>query len=409
MRLHWLVAIMLAGVCGGGAAGAQPPGGEAAGPVDLMTIAEGAILVSASANAHAALALTDGSAKTHWSNEGKRDKLPYRFVFELRAPTKIAQVGVVGGGKRPGGVQGGAARGIVVEASSAGPGTGFREIAAFDAAEEGETLAAVGDATPFRWVRLVVASNHGSPIWTYFNEVVLHGEQAVPAAAPRFAGIFETGRKAFIELKQDGISVSGCYTEQAGHSGGTLQGDVDGGVARVSWVSDKGIGGSALFALDSTGKLSGVRYRDRSRSAWGGGKAPAGTTTPCSRAAVPANPMADALRRDGTVRIYGLLFDFDKATLRPESRRAQDMLLDLLRRDAALALVIEGHTDSAGGDDYNRALSQRRAETVAGWLVAQGIAAGRVQAVGRGEASPVASNDTADGRALNRRVEAVRR
>jgi outer membrane protein OmpA-like peptidoglycan-associated protein len=69
--------------------------------------------------------------------------------------------------------------------------------------------------------------------------------------------------------------------------------------------------------------------------------------------------------------------------------------------------MIEGHTDSMGGDDYNLALSQRRAEAVSNALIARGIPAGRVQTHGLGKTFPVATNDSASGRQQNRRVEVI--
>jgi outer membrane protein OmpA-like peptidoglycan-associated protein len=70
-------------------------------------------------------------------------------------------------------------------------------------------------------------------------------------------------------------------------------------------------------------------------------------------------------------------------------------------------VLIEGHTDSRGSDQYNEALSERRARAVATELESRGIAAGQVQTLGRGKAYPVASNDTPEGRQQNRRVEIV--
>ena len=79
---------------------------------------------------------------------------------------------------------------------------------------------------------------------------------------------------------------------------------------------------------------------------------------------------------------------------------------DALRALPEIRLVsIEGHTDSQGSEEFNADLSQRRANSVMQFLVQQGIEAGRLKAVGHGETRPVTSNDTAKGRAQNRRVE----
>lgn len=406
-----LLAFMLAMSCCQQAS-AQGQGGTSAPSPDrtnLLTLAEGAVIVSASDNAPDALSLTDGSPQSSWKNSGRNPPLPYSFIFELRGPTVLGEVGIAGAGKRPGGVAGAAARSVTVEGSSSGPAAGFRRIASFEAAEEGETIAAVTDAMPVRWLKFTISTNHGAQIWTYVSDALARGRQAPPEKAPDFTGTFQTGRSDFVELKQDGGALAGCYTEQAGFTTGMLRGDIDRGVARLSWRSEKGIIGTAVFVLDSKGALHGVRYRDRSRSIWSGGRTTAAVTTPCSQTKPPANAVADALEKDGKALLYGILFDFDQATLRPESGPALQRLLEALKLNASLSLAIEGHTDSDGDDRYNLALSERRAKTVVAWLADQGVAATRLTAVGRGESQPVAGNATADGRALNRRVEAVRR
>jgi OOP family OmpA-OmpF porin len=129
----------------------------------------------------------------------------------------------------------------------------------------------------------------------------------------------------------------------------------------------------------------------------------------CSSLPAPANPIAEALENDGAARIYDILFDFDRATLKSSSGPALQQLLEALQGNASMAVDIEGHTDSVGEDAYNLALSQQRAQSVVAWLVDHGVPESRLNAVGKGETQPAASNDTADGRALNRRVEVRRR
>jgi outer membrane protein OmpA-like peptidoglycan-associated protein len=115
--------------------------------------------------------------------------------------------------------------------------------------------------------------------------------------------------------------------------------------------------------------------------------------------------LAGQLRRERRADLYGIYFDTDKATLRPESEETLQQVLGVLAADPLLRLIIAGHTDSEGGDDHNRALSERRAAAVVGWLVGEGVDATRLVARGLGEAEPVADNATPAGRALNRRVE----
>jgi len=98
-------------------------------------------------------------------------------------------------------------------------------------------------------------------------------------------------------------------------------------------------------------------------------------------------------------------FDFDKATLKPEAKPILDEAIQVLKQEGSVDIIVEGHTDSIGTEQYNLGLSRRRAATVLAYLVDHGIARSRITAEGMGEAKPVASNDTADGRAQNRRVE----
>lgn len=102
-----------------------------------------------------------------------------------------------------------------------------------------------------------------------------------------------------------------------------------------------------------------------------------------------------------------VLFPTGQHTLLAIARQKLDQVAVALKESPDQTIVIEGYTDSVGSDDKNQELSLRRAQSVRDYLISQGIPADRVQAVGRGEMSPIASNDTPDGRANNRRVEIV--
>ncbi len=378
---------------------------------DLLTLARGAVVVSASVDPLKALALTDGDTASNWNTSTKRHPPPYEFVFELLAPALLTQVGIDGAGERPGGVAGGSAKSVLVEGSAQGPESGFVELARLAAAQDGATLADVAHATPVRWLRFTVTgAQESDAAWIYFDEVLAYGSLTPPGDPDRFSGVFKTGRANYIELKQDGTSVTGCYVENSGRSTGVITGAVVEGVALANWTSDTGISGTAFLTLDSTGALSGARYRDRSRSLWGGPVAVAGTVTPCSAAPPPeVNPIARALIDSGEARIYGILFAHDSDVPKPSSGAALRALYEALQSAPDMRVTIEGHTDADGKDAYNLDLSARRAATVVAWLVEAGIPASRLRPVGKGEAEPVASNATADGKALNRRVEVRRR
>lgn len=107
-----------------------------------------------------------------------------------------------------------------------------------------------------------------------------------------------------------------------------------------------------------------------------------------------------------TIVLPGVTFAFNKADLLPGAQEILDReVVPELRADPNLQVLIEGHTDSVGSDEYNMKLSGQRAGAVWRYLVSKGIDSSRLQARGLGEAQPIASNDTAEGRAKNRRVE----
>lgn len=103
--------------------------------------------------------------------------------------------------------------------------------------------------------------------------------------------------------------------------------------------------------------------------------------------------------------LKNIFFDFDKATLRPESTNELERLTKLLNDVPTLKIEISGHTDSKGADAYNKTLSNNRAKAVVDYLISKGIASGRLTSVGYGEEQPIDSNDTEEGRQMNRRTE----
>lgn len=122
-----------------------------------------------------------------------------------------------------------------------------------------------------------------------------------------------------------------------------------------------------------------------------------------------SSPIESELAARRPAEIYGIYFSFARADIRPQSERVLEDIAGLLARHPDWSLRIVGHTDGIGGDAANLDLSQRRAESVKAALVRRyGIAADRLLTGGFGESQPKDSNDTPEGRALNRRVELTR-
>ena len=111
-------------------------------------------------------------------------------------------------------------------------------------------------------------------------------------------------------------------------------------------------------------------------------------------------PVSEVITLNGNV-----LFAYNQSELMPEARSELDSLMAKLQNADVVSVKVIGHTDSQGSDAYNQKLSERRASSVAAYLLSQGVAPNKLTSEGRGESQPVADNDTEEGRAQNRRVE----
>ena len=125
---------------------------------------------------------------------------------------------------------------------------------------------------------------------------------------------------------------------------------------------------------------------------------------------VNSKAMLDNLNSQGHMAIYGIYFDSDKSEVKPESDPALEEISKLLSENPSLSLYVVGHTDNVGDLEYNRNLSRVRAEAVVDKLVSKyNISKERMAAEGVGPLAPVSTNDTDEGKALNRRVEIIKK
>ena len=106
-----------------------------------------------------------------------------------------------------------------------------------------------------------------------------------------------------------------------------------------------------------------------------------------------------------SIVLKNIFFDFNKSTLRKESENEIQKLVKLLKDVPTMQIEISGHTDNKGSDEYNKNLSNLRAKSVLDQLILSGIEASRLTSIGFGEEKPIATNDTEEGRQLNRRTE----
>lgn len=171
-----------------------------------------------------------------------------------------------------------------------------------------------------------------------------------------------------------------------GAIGGAVAGTAAGGDDRRNAIIGAGIGGLSGAAVGG--------YMDRQERDLRAKMAGTGVTVE----RVSENEIALNMPSDIT-------FDVDRAEVKSEFRSVINSLGEALKSQPSTTIDIIGHADSSGADAYNQALSERRAQSVAYWLQNQGVQAPRLVAFGRGELQPIASNDTDQGRARNRRVE----
>lgn len=120
----------------------------------------------------------------------------------------------------------------------------------------------------------------------------------------------------------------------------------------------------------------------------------------------PEPPKRVQVTADAIVITEKIMFEYDKADIRPESFELCDEIVDVIQKNPRIKKIsIEGHTDGDGSAKYNKKLSQKRADAVKKYFVDKGVDAGRLESVGHGEDKPLAENDTDEGKEKNRRVE----
>lgn len=223
-----------------------------------------------------------------------------------------------------------------------------------------------------------------------FSELIGNGTQHPPPLSDRFSGVWD-GRGVDIELMQEGPTVTGCYDR-----GSLLTGTVDGNVLRAIGHNDAGIESQFIAIVAEDGALHGLRSTNGAPFHPYDGQQSA-------EAPICLDPEPPTLGCGAIV--HGIGFDFDSAVIRPESDAILASLFDGLSHEGDRRIEIIGHSSSEGQADYNRDLSQRRAEAVVAALVALGLEPSRISANGRGEDDPIASNENEAGRSMNRRVE----
>jgi outer membrane protein OmpA-like peptidoglycan-associated protein len=387
-----------------------PTAAPAAAPVaepSLVSFSAGALVVQKPSEYGASwltVYMLDENPTSGWAAE-KGVTTNQVMVIELPERTVLKKLEFdtahVDGDKR-------AAKDVDLEVSDSGPSGGFQRIASVSLREGADRQQfPVSTELPGRWVRLTAKNNHGSPEYTEIMDFRAYGTQLTNTPFPNVSGTYDTNYGK-MHLLQQGTSVTGCYE----HDGGLLTGGVEGRIMKITWTEDEGKKrGPAVMVFTADGRnLLGMWWTEGDEKApadfWDGSKTTATVgSCPQWKAVGTEQQIARELEKFGRSRVYGINFDSDSDRIKDESRPTLDKIVALLKEKADWKLTIEGHTDSTAGAEHNQRLSERRAAAVSSYLTGAGIDASRLSSAGYGATRSVATNDTALGRAQNRRVE----
>ena len=369
---------------------------------DVLDIASGAMVLTTTSEYSAkwaALLLLNGTPDTGWCS-AENQAYPNTIMMELARQFQLQEFVIDNTKTQESGHPGISARKFELYASTTSHAEGYDLVYTGEAAKGERKVFVLDKPAKAQWLKLVILCNWGDPKYTEIMELEAYGEPvgAPPQPMP-IRGVYDTNYN-LLRLEQDGTTIEGCYD----WDNGTLSGTTDGRVIRFQWIEDGPQIGTAIMVLTADGSfLNGLWYEGGGyRGLWYGTKVTDGRQPQC---VTQKDAVGRSLDTVGRAIVYGIYFDFDSATLKPESTETLEQILQAVQSRPALKLTIEGHTDSQGSDEYNLKLSQQRAQAVVDWLVQKGVEASRLEAKGYGESRPEADNSRPDGRALKRRVE----
>lgn len=316
------------------------------------------------------------------------------------------------------------AKDILLEASNTNAESGFQTI--FETSLEKKTEEnlqrfPVKAEIPARWFRLTIKNNQGSAEATALRRIKGFGTQKIADVPQNLTGTYrkideetgKTGNKDDYDdliIKQDGSLVNGCWRSEGIFSGG-----FEGTVAKVNWIqSSLGEENSGLMIFTQNKRL--IFWRLQSGKFWALERYEQVNSTLGECSGIPnfkgkdvaKSEITDELEKNGRAVIYGINFDFNSDKLRAESTAVLDKIVTVLKEKPDWKMSIEGHTDSIGGEAFNKNLSEKRAKSVIDYLAKAGIDSARLSSTGFGLSKPIESNETEFGRAKNRRVELVK-
>lgn len=370
---------------------------------NILTVSEGAVLLNAAPQYGADWAsytAFDGNDSHGWCSKSGATK-NNEFLLELSQKYRLTGVAVDNRkcqeGSRYPGIS---SKTIQIWGSNTSAKDGFSKLATIQAGKGvRKEFPLSGDA---QWLKLVVVDNWGNAEYTEMMELEVYGTAVTPVKEVSFTGVYETAYGC-MKLNQKAGLISGCYSWNGNN---LIFGAVQKRVFHAQWDQGAKDRGAAIFAMTEDGKnLAGVWYKDGElKGDWTGTRKNEPTCS-CTDVLDPSKKMAQDLAEAGRSVLYGIHFQTDLAVIQPASEPTLQAVASLMSQQPALKIVVEGHTDQTNTEQYNQTLSEKRAAAVVAWLIQHGVAKDRMTAKGIGESKPIATNDSPQGRALNRRVE----
>lgn len=335
------------------------------------------------------------------------------------------------------------------------PAAGEPALGYYNGSEDRILKAIQSTLTPLGWQTVYVADNKGNAVWTLkrdgkeiwmrmktdapqaqvnFELIEIGGaantlvhnapatrvetigdKDAIPYLTPYPGSKLTGGGRAAGPLDVTIAFKAGTEAPVAGQSTLTRNYQGPSSLSKLQFVRDNRealakAGWTVLYPDANDAEAAGViaRYNKNGRDIWAKLSYEYGANLWYSIADIAGDDWAAKLDKDCRLPLYGVTFDFNKATIKPESEVVLTRAASVLKEKTGFAVEVQGHTDNVGGDDYNQKLSQARAESVRQWLGSHGTDSARLSAKGYGKTQPVADNNSDFGRAKNRRVELVK-
>lgn len=355
-------------------------------------------------------AIIDGSTEKGWSIR-QGENFPHEFIFEIPSLAIINRFSFNTECEKE--FPGIAAKDVSISISTESAYDGYIEVGKYILSDDLANQNFNIKEQQARWIKLIIHSNHGYEGLTELMEFEAWGYLTPALAKPVNLTGDWTSTWGIVSIRQIGSSIHGCYQYR---NGKILNAGIDEGIFSFDWAENGPNGnGKAMLKLNEEGnRLNGIWCFKNNFKTYGVWTFQKKSDKPslCYTDSINTKEqeqISDQIKSDlhnqGKVVMYGINFESNSATLKVESSEKLNQILHVLQEDKLLKLRIEGHTDNSGNQEQNQVLSTQRANSVKNYFINNGITKERLTTTGKGDSTPISTNDNELGKAANRRVE----